>query len=237
MLVTATSSPSHPDSNNLKAYICAYLTAEEPRLPTRQRLSDIIRKAFETRDIYHTTRNHGSSTMSPLTQNSGEIKRIWNIERSYGVQSERFGFIDFLAELGSEMPKTQGSSRDLSGSGSQLYERNFSPWRDHRFIHIDCRERMFVLYKLFTREIAFWRGVGRDRRAQGLSCCECCAAIGDDDICRVCTRFLQDPHRYKWLKDSLLGKSPFIIKILDKDELGERLSRSHNHDLSLTQYI
>jgi hypothetical protein len=237
ILVAGTSYPYDPLSSKSKAQICAYLTFDEPRLPIGQVLSDIIRKAFETCDVYHTTRNHGSAAISPLAQNSRDYKRIWNIERTYGVYSEGFEFIEFLTELGSEMPRTQGSSRDFSESGSQLYKRNFSPWRDPRFIHLDRRERMFVLYKLFTREIAFWRDVGRDRRAHGLSCCECCAAIGDDDICQACTNFLEDPNRYRWFKDSLLGKSPFTIKTLDKTELQKRLARSQNHDLSLTEYI
>jgi hypothetical protein len=104
-------------------------------------------------------------------------------------------------------------------------------------LYMDRRERMFVLYKLFTREVAFWRDVGRDRRAQGLSCCEFRAAIGNDDICRVCTNFLQNPTRYEWFKDVLLGKSLFTIKTLDKTELEERLKRSQNHDHSLDEYI
>lgn len=237
ILVTATSSPSHPFSNKFRAHVCAYLTVGEPHLPTEKVLSDIVREAFETRDVYHTTRNDGSATVNPLAQNSNDYKMIWNIQDTYGVYSEGFEFNSLLAKLGSEMPRTQGSSRDLGESGSQLYERNLSPWRDRRLIYMDRRECMFVLYKLFTREIAFWRGVGKERRAQGISCCECCAAIGDDDICRACTIFLREKNRYKWFKDSILGKCPFTLKSLDKAELEERLERSQNHDLSLSEYI
>lgn len=135
------------------------------------------------------------------------------------------------------MPVTQGSSRNLRESGSHLYARRLSPWRDPRYVYLNRRARMFVLYKLFSREISFWRDVAKNRAAQDIVCCQCCAAIGEEYICNECDDVLQDPNRYQWLVDCMLGKPPFTFTDLPKEELEERLSRAQNHDLFLMEYI
>jgi hypothetical protein len=238
VLVITSCSPAYRRTS--KANVCAYLTENEPRLPTEGEVASIIKNAFETRDVYHTTRDDGNLGISPLTTQEKSYKALWGLTKTYGVHSESFEFVHLISKLGGQIPVTQGSSRAPNASGSQLYERNISPWQDNRYIQKDRRERMFVLYKLLSREISFWRTSARDRKAQGMSCCECCAAVSmieDNGICRTCNAVLQDPNRYQWIKDCLLGKPPFTIKTLDEDGLGERMSRSENHDLSLRQYI
>ncbi|VUC24620.1 unnamed protein product [Clonostachys rosea] len=86
---------------------------------------------------------------------------------------------------------------------------------------------MFVLYKLFSREISFWRSTARDRRAAGHSCCQCCATLGHDDICLECMDVLEDGNRYTWMKDCLL----------DSSTLGRRLRSPQNHEFSLRHFI
>lgn len=235
VLLTASSFPTEPGRS--ETGVCAYLTADAPNLPSRQELSAIVANAFATRDVYHTTRNDWVSIRAPLKQPNRWEKNSWNLQRTYGVYSRGFQFLALLDALGSEIPATQGSSRDAGDCGSQLYERNFAPWTDNRFVYTDRKDRMFVLYKLFSREIQFWRATARDRRAQGLSCCECCAKIGKDGICYACEDVLEDPCRYQWFKDCLMGKQPFEITPLEGPELEKRLRQSQNHDYSLVQYI
>jgi hypothetical protein len=224
---------------------CAYLTTDGSCLPTRQDLSAIVRDAFETRDIYHTVRNHRTHKdivnklrlnklrlnklrLNKLRLNKLRLNKLRsnklrsNLEATYGVHSGGFGFLRLLAKLESKTPVTQGSSRDLSECGSQLYERNMWLYSDNSIY--EPQSRMFILYKIFSREISFWRDVARDRRAQGLFCCKCCAAIGEHDICQACNLVLQDPNRYQWFKDCLVGK-PFTITALNKSKLKKRQDR------------
>ncbi len=87
----------------------------------------------------------------------------------------------------------------------------------------DSEQRKFVLYKIFSQEIAFWRSVAENRRAEGVRCCSCCAAVGPIDICQACQAVLDDPNRYTWLKRCLKGKAPFEATELSKSEMRERL--------------
>ncbi len=96
---------------------------------------------------------------------------------------------------------------------------------------------MFVLHKLFTREIAFWRDIASSRKAQGISCCECCAAIGDFNICPKCENFSNDPRRYDWFKNAILGKPSLQSENLNTAEVQERLANMPYSHLSLKQNI
>ncbi|KAJ4303245.1 hypothetical protein N0V90_002138 [Kalmusia sp. IMI 367209] len=236
VLLTATCYPE-VDANRSKSEFCAYLTSGTPRLPPRQELADIVVNAFETRDVYHTTRSHWSSVLAPFKPPDDYYRGAWNIEDTYGVYTKGFGFLAFVTALSSRIPVTQGSSRAPGESGSQLYERNFSPWRDSRLLYRDRKARMFILYKLFSREMRFWRNVARERKAQGMSCCECCAAIGEEDVCNACTDVLFDDGRYTWFKLCLKGEEPFTVAPLEGLDLQRRLHSSENHELSLREYI
>jgi hypothetical protein len=236
VLLTATCYPEI-DPSRSKSEFCAYLTSGAPQLPPQQELSAIVVNAFETRDVYHTTRGHWSSAHSPLKTLDKEYRGIWNLEDTYGVYSRGFGFLGLIRALGSEIPVTQGSSRDPNESGSQLYRRKFAPWSDPRYIYTDRKARMFILYKLFSREMQFWRVVARDRVAQDVRCCEYCAAMGEHDICDACKDFLYDRNQYSWFKGCVKGEEPFLVTALEGHDLQKRLDRSENHDLSLRQYI
>jgi hypothetical protein len=170
-------------------------------------------------------------------------RKVWNLKGTYGAYSEGFEFLDLMRTLCPEserVPITQDSSRASGESGSQLYSRNFEPWRDPRLIYMDRKERTFFLYKLFSREIRFWREVTLERRRQGLSCCTVCAAVTEDctnTICEGCETALFEPGRYTWFKTCMMGEEAFQIAPLEGPELQKRMERSQNHDLSLRQYI
>jgi hypothetical protein len=236
VMLTATCYPEI-DPGRSEFEFCAYLTSGAPSLPAMQELSSIVANAFETCDVYHTTRSHWSSVLSPLKKLHKSHRGVWNLRSTYGVYSRGFGFLRLLRALGSETPITQGSSRAPNEAGSQLYKRNFVPWSDPRLVYIDRKERMFVLYKLFSREMQFWNSVARERIAQGLSCCKYCAAMGEDDVCEACEDVLNDPNRYLWFKACVMGEKPFRVTSLKGPVLQQRLKRSQNHDLSLREYI
>jgi hypothetical protein len=231
VLLTATLHPV--EQHHSESKVCAYLTTDTPSLPPRKRLSAIVANAFATCDVYHTTRSHWVSILAPLAKPHCSEKNPWNLQDTYGVYSNGFKFLAFILALGSKPPITQGSSRNSDECGSLLYERNFVPWADPRRISRDVKSRMFILYKLFSREIQFWRATAIDRKAQGVPCCECCAKIGEDDICYDCESVLEDPYRYLWFKNCLLGKQPFEKTALEGFELKEMLRRSQSYDLSL----
>lgn len=242
VLVTATCYPEN-DPDRTKSEFCAYLTSGAPDVPPRGELHSIVMRTFQTHDVYHTTRGHWSSVLAPLKKMEASYRKVWNLENTYGVYSRGFEFLDLIETLCPEskrLPVTQGSSRASDASGSQLYSRNFSPWSDPRFLYTDRKERMFFLYKLFSREIRFWRQVALKRRRQGLPCCEICAAVEEDctgTICEDCETALFEPDRYTWFTCCMMGEQAFQIAPLEEPELQKRMERSENHGLSLRQYI
>ncbi|KAI1493431.1 hypothetical protein F5X96DRAFT_621846 [Biscogniauxia mediterranea] len=102
--------------------LCVYLTESGPVAPENEALAAIVKKALETRDVYHTTRTSiRGAKFTTLTQKWQSRHVIWNIRMLYGVYSDDFGFLDMLRQLGSELvPITLGASRSLDKSGSQL---------------------------------------------------------------------------------------------------------------------
>ena len=223
VLVTGRSVP--PEEDKLRRNFCVYLTADSDiRRPPSERLSLIVKTAYETRDVYHTTRNHGLSTKPTLIAPSIEVlMHVWNLKKTYGVHSQSFGFVNLLQRLGGTPPITQGSARISSESGRQQYQRNWAPWQDQRYKPTYTEQRKFVLYKIFSQEIAFWRSVAASRRAEGLNCCRCCAAPGPIDVCEFCQGILDDPNRYTWMKRCLKGEAPFQLTKPSADELRRKL--------------
>jgi hypothetical protein len=82
---------------------------------------------------------------------------------------------------------------------------------------------MFLIYKLLTTDIAYWRGVARERRANGVSCCQCCAAIGDHDTCPACEGVFQNRFREQWYKNALRGEEAIQVRPLQGAKLEARL--------------
>ncbi|KAK7229661.1 hypothetical protein V2G26_001831 [Clonostachys chloroleuca] len=161
----------------------------------------------------------------------GDENCTWNLTdltNTYGVYSDTdFRILDFIERLGAKALITQGSSRSEGSSGTQLFTRNLSPRINPLYDDFDRIQQMFWLYKLFSRVISFWRSTASDKRTAGVSCCQCCATFGQDDICSECSDVLEDADRYTWMKDCLLGKSPFTLTDSDPFSLNERMRKSH----------
>ena len=219
VLVTGTCVP--PDEDRLRRNICVYLTTGDSQKPSNQNLSLIIKNAYETCDVYHTTRNHGLKPKPNLSWYNRD--HVWNLKNTYGVHSQSFGFLRLLQKLGGKAPVTQGSPRASSESGRLQYKRNLAPWQDSRSAPTYCEQRRFVLYKIFSQEIAYWRSVAENRQAEGESCCSCCAKVGSVDICRSCQKILNSPNYYTWMKRCLRGEAAFELLKPSAEEMESRL--------------
>ena len=145
VLVAATCMPQEGEDGRA-ANICVYLVDGEPRPPTEEELAAMTKRTFETRDVYHTTRNHGSLNINNLSiKNMTNRKGTgWNISNSYGISSVSSDFLYLIEALGAEPPATQGSPRPPAmGNSARIYRRNISHWLDLRLLHFDRRQRMF----------------------------------------------------------------------------------------------
>ncbi|KAI1368239.1 hypothetical protein F5Y08DRAFT_355490 [Xylaria arbuscula] len=218
VLLTATCPPKD-QAGRKEAQICAYLTDGNSDLPSAEVLAQIVKNTFESRDVYHTTRSTGAAKFWSLTQKGTESHGIWNIRRVYGVYSYDFAFCSMLKTLQADTPVTQGASRSPNDNGSHLYRRNITPWQDRRYVYLNSQSRMFILYKIFTKEIAYWRRLAEERKRDGVLCCPCCATIGDDEMCSTCNKFLAVENQYDWLRNAILGHQPLEIKNLTEEEI------------------
>lgn len=87
---------------------------------------------------------------------------------------------------------------------------------------------MFILVKLFTREILFWKAIVRERERNGVSCCKVCAAPGEPSVCAACEEFLLNDNQPYWLKNAVLGEPAFQMTELSDEELDSRLWASRH---------
>jgi hypothetical protein len=226
VLITATCEVGDSAGRQV-ASLCAYLTEGSPAATNFEDLAAILKKAIETRDVYHTTRTSTRSTNFTKLNS-----RFWNLYRQYGVYSHDFGFLSFLGTLSSEVPTVIGTSRSPGACGSQLYRRNIYPWTDPRYNYRNIQSQMFILYKFFTQEIRFWKGIAKERERSGMSCCRLCAALGEQKICRACREFLADQYQYEWFKNAVRGELPLSMKDLSDEEVKERFRIIHDDYLA-----
>lgn len=181
------------DSDRSKTNICVYITDKSLTPPTESELKDKVRKAFETRDVYHTKRESDIISFTTAIQNPRNSP--WNLQNTYGVYSQGYEFYEFLCPNGSmdNCPRTQGSRRLYEQSGAYIWKRNLYP-----SLHTDEEEAQhhnFLLYKLLHQEMGYWTTVVETRRALGRLCCRLCAAPMNDanaSFCVECHDALHD---------------------------------------------
>lgn len=237
VLITATCEEKD-STGRRRASLCAYLTEDSPVVTGIEDLAAILKKAIETRDVYHTTRTSTrSTTFTMLSRQKKSSKDLWNIRGLYGVYSRDFGFPSWLRALGSEMPAVIGTSRSPDACGSQLYQRNMSPWMHRRHGYAKSQSRMFILYQLFTKEILFWKDIARERGKSDISCCRLCAALGEHAICMACQVFLADDNQYEWFTNAVRGEPPLLIKDLSEEEIKTRFTTIHYDNLKVADDI
>lgn len=208
VLISSTCHSHDPERS--KSEVCVYIVEGEPVAPTQEQLFERLMDTLETRDVYHTTQDNGTSNLT-------NIKQVpWNLKKTYGIYSEHYGFFRFLVGIGKKIgnysvPATQGSLRASAESGSYLFTKNYIPWQDPRRIGGNIEGRMFTIYKLITSEISYWKMTAEQLSAEGIDCCQICAAPMEDDlgICFQCITALRDFDGHSWLTNVIQGRSPF----------------------------
>jgi hypothetical protein len=195
--------------------VCVFLLQDPIKVPDDPTLAGMLKETFESHDVYHTTRDNGTS--NPKTK----ARLPWNLENTYGIYTLDREFVRWITDLGSSPPTRQGSPRDSVLSGRHLLQRCYSPWTDVRRPYSDKSYRLYMIYKIMTTEIRYWTNVAKRQRRAGISCCRCCAATdrlvqhdvpGDDgepkrlEICEDCEGELWVPNHPRWVSDALMGK-------------------------------
>lgn len=175
------------DPDRSKSRVCVYIVKAEPAAPTREQLVERLMDTIQTRDVYHTTQDNGTSNLTNMKQVP------WNLKGTYAIYSVGFGFLRFLFEIDRQIgdcsiPTTQGSLRASAESGSYLFTRNNTPWQDPRRIGRNVEGRMFIIYKLTTSKISYWKTIVEQLNAKGITCCQICATPikGNPGACFQC---------------------------------------------------
>lgn len=183
------------DRKESPSTVCLYIFDGDPIVPLEQEITRLTKRAFETRDVHHTTRYNGTSNIMNLSANTSaeEVsnERVpWNIEGTYGIYSD---FVNDKNELDqpilrwcgtSTPPDRQGSPRLEDGmiTGHYLHERSRFPWSDPRLVQSLPHVRKFFVYKLITHEFKYWKKVATAiRRTLGKRACQRCAQTLDHD--------------------------------------------------------
>jgi hypothetical protein len=183
-------SECHPrDLDRSKTTLCVYLTRDPPELPDRNRLAAMVKLAFETVDVYHTSQNNGLASITSTTQ-IRSTKTPWNLKQTYGIYSKGFRFLSFIHDLGGPSvlttPPTQGSHLSRGGP-VHLQERNLVPWTDERGLRGASpsgytAESGFILYQVIVSDLSSWR---EKTQRQG-PCCTPCAELERRFVCGDC---------------------------------------------------
>lgn len=189
--------------------LCVYLVGESQEAPNKVDLAAIIKETFENCDVYHTTRDNGRLNIKA----SKGSKAPWNLEKTYGVHFSygRQSFPKWLRSLDANLPTRQGSLRHNSSSGCYMFDREYSPWHDHRLIYGGPYGRMRekFLQMLIASEFGFWRKVAQNRYEEGVQCCACCAEIleegeeSDEEFCSYCLQEQDFPKYARRFGDEL----------------------------------
>ncbi|KAJ5890810.1 uncharacterized protein N7473_007038 [Penicillium subrubescens] len=227
VLVYATGHNHDPGRRKMSS-ICIFFTDGPPDLPTTERLGTVIKHTYENYDVYHTSRIHRAPNYRELGKKKKEEGNRWNIRNSYGVFSEGFHFLHWLAVLECPLPVRQGSPRD-GVLWAPVFSRHHFPWREPGYIYMDLAERVFVIYKTVIQEVHYWRSVARERRARGIECCEICAfeetMAEGKGICRECEFELCEIRGEDWFRRALLGDRPIDYRPIDTEIEGEGYKR------------
>ncbi len=89
-------SHSH-DPERSMSDICVYIVEGEPAEPTREQMFQKLMDTVETRDVYHTTQDNGTSNLT-------NIKEVpWNLEKTNAIYSGSYKFLRFLVGIGKQI--------------------------------------------------------------------------------------------------------------------------------------
>lgn len=203
------------DAGRQLSSVCVFLTDGPPDLPARERLGMAIKNTFENHDVYHTSRIHRVPNFRAFAKD--KAGKRWNIKNSYGIFSEGFQFVDWILTLGCGPPVRQGSSRP--GTSADLFLRNHYPWQEPGYIYTSIARRIFVIYKIVTREVRYWRTIAKECKDQGVDCCDICTGEVEtgDKICNECSAEIFVQVYEFWFENALLGKQPIDYRPINPE--------------------
>ena len=212
--VVVSSSCHAEDPARFKSTICLYQVDGAPVIGDKENLLRKIVHTIETRDVYHTTQDNGSSNFSNGCFAGVPWHVPWNLQRTYGLCSDPFGYLGLISRINSNIqrhivPKTQGSMRESAESGFHLLSRNLTPWQDPRWDLGDVAARSFVTYKILTNEITYWNERAIQRQShESAPHCRLCQDISEqyNAICNRCYRALADSRVEQWLYDAIVSE-------------------------------
>jgi hypothetical protein len=186
--------------------VCVYFTDGLPEVPSRESLGKVIKNTFENYDVYHTSRIYRSPNIRQARKRREEGR--WNIDDGYGLFSNGFEFVHWVIYLGCEPPVRQGSPH--GETGKCLFERRLYGWSEPGYLHFNLSMRLFIIYKIVTREIRYWRSIAQERQNQGIDCCEICAGREQvlDALCDQCDFELRAGLHERWFGKALRGQTP-----------------------------
>lgn len=217
---------SNRDRDRSSANICLYIINQSETPPNGHEITRRIKQTYATRDVYRSTRDNGPESINSKTLAEWNIRKNGQSKPVYGLCLEPKVFIDLLQMLDpSDLPARQGSPRVSDGakSGSYLYKRCLNPWkaREPRYTMrnttLSGTTQMFLVYKVISTEIQYWKQVAVERQSHGLLSCSCCASVEDVvldavGLCEECTRASRDADLPPWLRKIILGKPPFQVR-------------------------
>ncbi|RYP66853.1 hypothetical protein DL771_007575 [Monosporascus sp. 5C6A] len=206
---------------------CLYLVNGDPIAPTEQEIVERTKRTFETRDFYHTTQDNGTSNLATLSRGS-DYRAPWNLQETYGIHSDAYALFQILERCAtSTLPSRQGSPRIPDGvvSGAYLHKRTLVPWSDPRRLGRKPEARMFLIYKLVSREIKYWKEVAAARKAEGSWACAWCAEVEvgmprGSVVCDEC--FMEGEYEmFDWFRNCLMGEPAFPVVEGNRDDYEE----------------
>ncbi|KAI0410430.1 hypothetical protein F5X98DRAFT_110561 [Xylaria grammica] len=206
------------DQTGSRATICLYQVDGVSEIGTKEDLLGKIVHTIETFDVYHTTQENRPSN-SVISSAGAPWDVPWNLQKTYGLYSGQFEYLSLVRKMNSDLqrcitPKTQGSMRESAESALHLLSRILNPWQDPRRVITDVATRNFVIYKIMTNEISFWKKRAAQRQShESTSLCRLCEHISEQSVavCKECHRALNDAKAEQWLYDAIVSKPSLYV--------------------------
>ena len=203
--------------------ICVYIVDGDPVMPEKGDLYKNTKRAIATADICHTTRDNGSSSLP-----SG-YRTQWNLKQDevYLGYHAPFDFVDLLFQVDNprrhiEARVAAGSPRWCKSPNSHLNaarlclpEPRYGLTPRYTPLRRAVAQHMFLIYKIVSDEINYWKGLAEATMARGIFCCTICADTSEDAgldglRCAACDDALRRKLGFPWVGRTLMGKAPFV---------------------------
>lgn len=179
VLIHSRSNPKDP--NRSQSVVCAYFIEPSHAVNGLPDLSGMIKRAFETRGVHHTTQDNGNSTITDATQ-PDKSSTPWNIQNTYGVTWYGLEFQEMVTSFTDLAPLdvlgTQGLPEISLGPSlafACIAGCLSGPWFDKRPSYVrhgpGPHQLQFIIYKIVLRRLRM-----NGPQEHFVRCCVDCAA-------------------------------------------------------------